>query len=299
MKKTLLLLFIAIVNSAPAQEPDPYIIVLGTAQDGGYPHTGCKRECCRKAWSNGIKVPVTCLAIVDPVSGEKWLMEATPDFIYQYHMLDSILPGVLSGIILTHAHMGHYSGLLHLGREALDAKGIPVYAMPRMKLFLENNGPWSQLAELGNISIQTIAADEPVRLNSRITVTPITVPHRDEFSETAGFIIQGPSKKVLFIPDIDKWEKWERDIVQVMEEADRAFLDGTFYSESELPGRNMSEIPHPFVPESMKLLESVKSKVCFIHLNHTNPLLDKESGEYLSVAKAGFCIASFLQKTNL
>ena len=26
------------------------IIVLGTAQDGGYPQTGCKNKCCIDAW---------------------------------------------------------------------------------------------------------------------------------------------------------------------------------------------------------------------------------------------------------
>ena len=41
------------------------------------------------------------------------------------------------GIFLTHAHIGHYSGLIHLGKEALGAKGISVYAMPKMSFFLK------------------------------------------------------------------------------------------------------------------------------------------------------------------
>eukprot|EP00957_Ditylum_brightwellii_P156501 11911053-Ditylum_brightwellii.AAC.1 len=60
------------------------------------------------------------------------------------------------GIFLTHAHIGHYTGLMYLGREALGAVDVPVYAMPRMRSFLKNNGPWSQLVSLGNINIQNL-----------------------------------------------------------------------------------------------------------------------------------------------
>ena len=81
----------------------------------------------------------------------------------------------------------------------------------------------------------------------------------------------------MFIPDIDKWQKWDRDIRQMVKSHDDLFIDGTFYKNGEIPGRNMSEIPHPFIEETMALLETLppseKSKVWFIHMNHTNPAL--------------------------
>ena len=120
------------------------------------------------------------------------------------------------GIFLTHAHIGHYTGLMYLGKEAMNSSNVPVYAMPRMKTFLEENGPWSQLAKAQNIALQEMQADSSISLTANLTVTPILVPHRDEFSETVGYIISGPAKKALFIPDIDKWEKWDLDIIQMI-----------------------------------------------------------------------------------
>jgi pyrroloquinoline quinone biosynthesis protein B len=209
--------------------------------------------------------------------------------------LEHILPDKpvqLKGIFLTHAHIGHYTGLMHLGREVMGAKAFPVYAMPRMRSFLENNGPWSQLLALGNVEIRNLSADSTILLNERLSITPVLVPHRDEFSETVGFIIDGPEKSLLYIPDIDKWERWDRDIRAVLKTMDVALLDGTFYQNGEIPGRDMGEIPHPFIVESMALFADLpqdeKAKVRFIHFNHTNPLLLENSSARERVEGAGF-----------
>ena len=103
--------------------------------------------------------------------------------------------------------MGHYAGLIHLGRESANTKKTPVYAMSRMAQFLRSNGPWSQLVDLENISIQARSKQyRQFLVSPRLTVTPLVVPHRDEFSETVGFLIEGQSKRALYIPDIDKWD---------------------------------------------------------------------------------------------
>ncbi len=200
-------------------------------------------------------------------------------------------------IFLTHAHIGHYSGLMYLGREALGAKEQLVYAMPRMHTFLMENGPFSQLIKLKNISIHQLTADSTVNLNKRISVTPFLVPHRDEFSETVGYKIITRNKRVLFIPDIDKWHLWQKDIVYELKKVDLAFVDATFYSQNEIPHREMSEIPHPFVVESMRIFASLpvteKNKIHFIHLNHSNPILDTQSVETDNVLRNGYHIARF------
>ena len=277
---------------------EPFVAVLGIAQDAGFPQAGCQKDCCREAWLQpSMRRMVSCIAIVDPAGREAWMLDATPDFKDQLRRLENIMSGRdinLAGIFLTHAHIGHYTGLMHLGREVMGAEEMPVYAMPRMKSFLENNGPWSQLVSLGNISLRNLAADSMVILNGRIKVTPMSVPHRDEFSETVGFKIEGPQKSLLFIPDIDKWHLWKRDIVEEVKQVDYALLDGTFYQNGEIPGRDMSEIPHPFIMESMavfeNLLEGEKSKIHFIHFNHTNPVLLENSEARKSVLEARFGI---------
>jgi pyrroloquinoline quinone biosynthesis protein B len=175
----------------------------------------------------------------------------------------------------------------------MGTKLVQVYSMPKMKNYLESNGPWNQLVTLKNIELKILSDGNQINLNDRIKITPFLVPHRDEFSETVGYKIEGPKKSIIFIPDIDKWSKWEKDIVKIVDENDYALLDGSFFQNGEIPGRDMSEIPHPFIIESLKKLESSnkKSKVYFIHLNHTNPALIKDSNAQQQIINAGFNIA--------
>ena len=274
-----------------------YITVLGIAQDGGYPQAGCTAEHCLRHWrGEEDKRHVVSLGLTDQASGQNWLFEATPDFTTQLQQLQQASGSTnLSGIFLTHAHMGHYAGLLQLGREAMGAKGIPVYVMPRMKKFLENNAPWSQLVALGNIKLILMEQDKPIQLTPTLRVIPLQVPHRDEFSETVGFRIETSEKSLLFIPDIDKWPLWEKDIRAEVARVEVALLDATFYQEGELPNRNMSEIPHPFVAETIALFSPLpaaeKRKVKFIHFNHTNPLM-LEGPERDAVKQLGFEVAT-------
>jgi pyrroloquinoline quinone biosynthesis protein B len=282
--------------------------MLGIAQDGGYPQAGCRGECCARAWRDAsLRRGVSCLGIVDPATGQRWLLDATPDFPQQLRALDELAPPTavpgLAGILLTHAHIGHYTGLMHLGREAIAARKVPVYAMPRMRQFLASNGPWDQLVRLENVELRTLRADEPVALNERLTATPIPVPHRDEYSETVGFQIEGPKHAVLYISDIDKWERWDRTIEKLIAEVDVAYLDGTFFTESEIPGRSMAEILHPFIEESMKRFEALpraeRAKIRFIHLNHTNPALRPDSAARRQIERAGFHVAEIGEQVGL
>lgn len=275
------LLLTACATAAPPSQ-QPYVVVLGIAQDGGYPQAGCRRDDCVQAFAGARKAEhVASLGIVDPQSGQRWIIDATPDFPRQLHELEKHAGAPrdprtpLDGILLTHAHIGHYLGLAHLGREVLGTRGVSVFAMPRMRTFLEQNGPWSQLVSLKNIELTTLANGETIRLNERISVTPLLVPHRDEFSETVAFIVRGPQHSVLWLPDIDKWEKWQTPIESVVAQVDVAFVDATFYSAAELPGRDLREIPHPTVEETLQRFANspLRSRIRFIHLNQSNPLL--------------------------
>ena len=258
-------------------EESPYIVVLGIAQDGGLPHAGCMKKCCEKLWNTGENEKVSSIGIVDPKTRQSWLIDATPDFASQLNILESVHNTKLSGIFLTHAHIGHYVGLLQLGREVMGAKGMPVYAMPKMKAFLSNNRPWNQLLSIGNIKIQNLQDSKEIKLTNRMYIEPFLVPHRDEFSETVGYRIVSNDKSLVYIPDIDKWGKWDQDIFKVVLHTDYALLDGTFYSSDEIPHRDMSEIPHPFIIETMDLFENMntrnREKIFFIHFNHSNPAI--------------------------
>lgn len=297
---TLIMIFLLFCKArSQAQEEQPYVQVLGIAQDGGYPHLGCKADCCTKAWANdSLKRFVVSLALVDPVSKKWWLFEATPDINGQLHYFQQLTnkqyPYLPEGIFVTHAHIGHYTGLMQLGMEVFDTKDVNVYCLPKMRAFLETNGPWSQLVTKKNILLHTLSTSEDLKLNDRISISSFVVPHRDEYSEAAGFRISTSAKKYLFIPDINKWSKWDKDIVKEVAAVDVAFLDATFYRITELRSRKIEEVPHPLVVETEELFlkapAETRAKLVFIHFNHTNPLMtDKTLREKLN--SEGFRLA--------
>ena len=276
-----------------------YITILGIAQDGGYPHIGCQKQCCADFYNGNLpKKSVVSLGLVDIEHQQKWLFDATPDMhtqlaeLQQKHIKKETL---IDGIFLTHAHIGHYTGLMYFGREAYGKKNIPVFTMPKMKEFLTNNGPWSQLVSLQNIVLKNLQHDSTIILNSKLKVTPFLVPHRDEFSETVGYKLEGTKNTALFIPDIDKWHKWKKNIIEEVKKVEYAFVDATFLDQNEVK-RAMTEVPHPFIKETMNLFKNeslaTKNKVIFIHFNHTNPALQKDSKERKEIEKLGFRFAN-------
>ena len=266
--------------------------ILGVVQDGGFPHLGNNKTCCDNVDQNRY---VTSILLTNNLNNESYLFDASPDINEQLNFMGDRIKKDLKGIFLTHAHIGHYTGLMYFGREALNSRLINVYAMPRMKKFLEKNGPWSQLVELQNISIKQISNNSKISIDPNVIVQPIEVPHRGEFSETVGYKIYGPNKILLFIPDIDKWYLWEKSIIDEIKKVDYALIDATFYDSKEVNYRDVSEIPHPFVVESLELFDPIKqkekNKIFFIHLNHTNPLLNDKSEEYKYIINKGYNVA--------
>jgi len=310
-----LALSISFIEISVAQDTgsdeDPYIFVLGISQDGGTPQAGSNDH---PAWTDPSKRRLaTSLGLIDPRSGKTWMFEASPDFRQQWYDLDmqsrshssqetsrDTIPrrAAPDGIFLTHAHMGHYVGLMFLGHESMGASHLTVYAMEEMADYLSYNGPWEQLVRYDNIAIRELRHSVPVQLTDDIRVIPLLVPHRQEYSEVVGYRIEGPNRTVLFIPDIDSWSDWDLEgsrIERILETVDVAYLDGTFFGDGEIPGRDMSTFPHPFITTTMDRLadlpENQRSKIRFIHLNHTNPASDPLSPEAQQISERGFNVA--------
>jgi pyrroloquinoline quinone biosynthesis protein B len=294
-----------LIISISVNSQSEYIYILGNTQDAGLPHIGCQHPFCEDSFNVYEEHYTTSIAVVNSDLKKYILFEATPDITFQLNNLkknifdEFLLP---ESIYITHAHIGHYTGLMYFGREALGAKDLMVRVLPRMSNFLQNNGPWSQLVDINNIKIKEINFGLSTKELANIDVTPVQVPHRDEYSETAGYIIKGKNKKALFIPDIDKWEKWDRDLSQLAKEFDFLLIDATFYDSKEI-NRDISDIPHPLVTETIDLLSRLntenRSKVYFIHMNHTNMMLDPNSKLSKLVKSKGFNIARLGQKLYL
>ncbi len=303
-------------SQGPAAQSDPardavdasvFVVVLGIAQDGGVPQAGTRHP----GWTRPEhRRRVVCLALVDTQSSQRWMFEATPDFREQLHVLDRVAPVPaspgLDGIFLTHAHIGHYTGLMFLGHESMGARDVPVYAMPKMRHFLSTHGPWDQLVRYENVRLRDLRDGERVSLNARVSVLPFEVPHRPEYSEVVGYRVDGPRRSLLFLPDIDSWDAFDAAgtrIEDLLADVDVAYLDATFYANGEIPGRDMSGFPHPFITHSMQRFDALpakeRAKVRFIHLNHTNPALRPDSPERRVIESRGFRVAEELERFDL
>jgi pyrroloquinoline quinone biosynthesis protein B len=300
------LLLLAALAPAAAPPPTPRVVVLGMAQDGGMPQTGCDCTHCSAARRNpALARHVASLAIHIPRTNHVYLVDATPDLPAQIERIHAFHPhpagkvdrAPVDGVLLTHAHIGHYLGLAHFGFESLNTRGIPVWVSPRMAAYLRANGPWSQLVRLENIVLREFQPGQPFDLEAGVAVKPIQVPHRDEYSDTMAFVIRGPSKTLLYVPDTDTWQTWAKPLPDVLrhEKVDVALLDGTFYSPDELPDRDVTKIKHPLITATMDLLEPlVKAgtvRVYFTHLNHSNPAFENGGAARRAIERRGFRVA--------
>ena len=316
-----ILLVSACSHPAPGDEPagrpalaapagGPVVRVVGTVQDGGLPHAACDCVRCEAARRDDTRRRnIASLAILHPEPRQVFLIDATPDIRRQ---LDAVAGwkefaqgrvdrAPLAGVLLTHAHIGHYAGLAFLGFEAIHTRDLPVYCSQSMSAFLADNGPWSQLVELGNIERIEIVPGESFSLAPDLSVVPLEIPHRREYTDTLGFLISGPRRTVLYVPDTDSWRAWDPELTTYLDDVDVAILDGTFYSAEELPGRSVDSIGHPLITESMDLLQSWSGRIeiYFTHLNHSNPALDPDAPERREITRRGFAVLDERQEIPL
>ncbi len=277
-------------NKTQDRESEVMVKVLGTAQDGGFPQMGCYCENCRLARRNPkLARKVVSLGLLNFSTGKSFMMEATPDTARQVDMIQSVDPGFkrmkgnpIDGILLTHADIGHYPGLIQFRPEVTTVRQLPVYCTKIMGRFLSENEPWKYMVQKKIIELKKFEFNTKIPLDEGIAFEAVKVPH-DKHSDMAGYKILGPNKSLLFIPDIDYWEERFRDIVASV---DYAFLDGTFYSDRRGSKR------HPLIMKSMEFFKGIESKtdIFFTHFNHSNKLLGRDKSIRKAIEDRGFFI---------
>ncbi len=266
------------------------LIILGSGQDVGIPHIGCYCEVCEIARKDvKFRRFGPSVAVINAEKPAAYMFDASPDIKYQFDMIHDIMPvdwaagqKPVEGIFLTHAHIGHYEGLMQLGKEGMDIRNLLVYCTPKMKEFLRENFPFSYLVARKNIDIREIRPEETFTFDG-FEVRAFGVPHRNEIADTFAFEIVA-NKKVIYLPDIDDWNE---DSLRRIKEADIALIDGTFYREEELT--RFAAVPHPPIREAIKKLEGLKTEIYFTHINHTNPI-NRDSEEKQLILDKGFKI---------
>ena len=105
---------------------------------------------------------------------------------------------------------------------------------------------------------------------------------------------------MLFLPDHDDWEQTLKSVGHTNPNdwfqslrATHVLLDATFWNGEELPGRDMKDVPHPTVEDSIERLQQGGvggPEIILIHLNHTNPLNNPNSPESRMIEDAGHSV---------
>ena len=251
------------------------IHVLGTAQDAGVPHLGCVCAACAHARAHPAARRLPTSIGIAGQSGRILLVDATLALTEQAGMLMSAEGRTdlgFDGILLTHAHVGHILGLALLGKEGARARSLPTFVTERMAVYLRTHRPWAWLIARGELALEIVAPDVPMKWDG-MELTPFSVPHRGEDTDTVGVHVSGSGRSLCYVPDTDVWSDALLDRIRT---SDTALLDGTFYSDRELPNRTQAEIPHPPIADSLERLMACGTPIAFTHLNHSNPLLDPD-----------------------
>ncbi len=293
------------MSVTPYMGRDVRVTVLGISQDGGFPQAGCGADCCKPARENpSLRRHPVSLGIVGADSSTH-LIEATRDLAWQLNLWHSVDPveKPLDSLWITHSHHGHIDGLGLFGREVINSNNLQVNCSKSLAKLIKNTPNWNLLLKLKNIylnELENLKSYTPTA-NCGFSIKPIQVPHRAELSDMHAFLIQGPNKNLLFLPDHDSWENTlkfvnKTEILEWFEDEniDIALIDGTFWSSDELKQRNQKVVIHPPIIETLQLIGEKKEgmpEIKFTHLNHTNPLNHKDSNEYLTLKKMGWSIS--------
>ncbi|HJM13507.1 MAG TPA: MBL fold metallo-hydrolase [Candidatus Thalassarchaeaceae archaeon] len=277
------------------------VAILGIAQDGGVPQAGCNCDRCTTALNDhSLRLHPTSCAVMGE-DGGLHLIEASRAIAQQLGIASDCLGlggvAIPETVCLTHTHLGHIDGLGQFGKEAMGLDSVPLMASSKVLevvIARSLDSPFELVEVCANSPFMPTEG-----CGFRYTLIPI--PHRDDQSDTHAILISGPNKTLLFLPDQDSWNQtldlygsegvksWLTDLG-----VDVALIDGTFWDGNELPGRDLSRIPHPSVSESLSRIgakEEGDPDIIFIHLNHSNPLIDEQSPETREVESMGWAVA--------
>ena len=279
------------------------VTLLGLAQDGGRPQAGCTRPCCADLAPEDAAYPVA-LGITD--GNANHLIEATRFLSQQLTVWGQ---SSIDNVLLTHAHFGHVDGLGLFGRETMNARNVGLHTSSEMEHLIDRTPQWSLMLEQGVFDAKVFHDGDRILLSEHVIAQPIRVPHRDELSDMHAFVIRGPNRSLLFLPDHDTWEetlaRHHQDNIRTWLASlgvEIALIDGTFWSNDELTGRNQDKVPHPPVSKTLEMLgprQEHDPEIYFIHLNHTNPLYDSDSEASVRLATSGWSVAQQGQTFSL
>ena len=295
------------------------ITVLGSAAGGGFPQWNCNCRNCAGVRAGSVRAkPRTQSSIfVQPDAGtDGVLFNASPDILEQIRSHPALQPNravrdsAIAGVVLMDGQVDHVTGLFMLRERAAP---LPLWCTDPVDADLNHGNPVLRvLGHFCGVQRHPIGLDGGwfevpgvAELRFRALALPGKAapysPHRDApvAGDNIGITIHDRSsdKSAFYAPGLGAITP---AVFDAMASADAVFVDGTFWTDDEMPRLGLSrktarEIGH--LPQSgpggmIEWLDRLGPATArhLIHINNTNPILDEDSAERATLARHGIVV---------
>lgn len=288
--------------------------LLGSAAGGGVPQWNCACSICDLCRNYPEQVqPRLQLQAAFSCNSDSWfLINASPDLRFQIEGNRSLHPSPraskrntpIKGILLTSADLDSVLGVLLLR----EFQPLTIYATSLVREILESNSFFIMLTRVeSQLTWVEITPDVTFSLEDGLLCTPISLSdslpyyvrqgsNRDFGLANIGLIIESGPMRIAYTPSVPEITD---KLKTVYDSCEIIFVDGTFWSNSELRqihddtplARSIGHVPMSGEDGTIALLANTKCRnKIFIHINNTNPVLNRKSAEYETAREAGWQI---------
>ncbi len=289
------------------------IIVLGAAAGGGFPQWNAASPNNARAFAGDPNFPTqTSCSLAISQNGEDWiLLNASPDIRQQIiatpelHPQGALRASPIKAVVLTGADVDAFAGLLILR----ERQPFDVWASPYVLDAISRNPIFNVLAA-DTVSRHAIPLDASFKPVADLAVRaydlggkpPLYLEPEQGLTSQPGANValhvrgtHGPA--LAFVPSCAEISP----AIDHVASADTMFFDGTMYTDDEMlrsgegpkTARRMGHMPMTGPDGSIERLRAKRLGMTnyFIHINNSNPVLNRTSPEREAIEEAGWRIA--------
>lgn len=294
-----------------------HVLVLGSAAGGGFPqwNCGCRNCVSLRAGQPGFSARSQDSVAVSANGRDWFLLNASPDVLRQCQATAELWPRALrhspiGGVVLTNGDLDHVLGLFQLR----ESQPLAVYATARVHAGLRENAALRTLQRFdGHLRVEDLELGTSRQLEaadgtpSGLFVEAVAVPGKPPLHLAGKYEPSSEDNVALRVRTASSGTLVYASAIAdagrvrpLFEGCSALLLDGTFWSERELPelgvnmgpARTMAHQPMGGAGGSLRALADLAvPRRLFTHLNNTNPVLDENSREHAEVRAQGWEVA--------
>jgi pyrroloquinoline quinone biosynthesis protein B len=279
--------------------------ILGSAAGGGVPQWNCSCPNCAAA-RRGERPCRSQSSFAISADGKRWwLVNVSPDVAAQIEAFAPLQPNEtrgtpIAGFLITDANVDHLGGLAVLRQDG--DHHFELYSSATVRAVAKTQPAFAPFAGAPH-HWHTVASDESFVLDERLHVRVVAVPgltpgydgRRAVIDAVVAYEIgdAGGTSSVLFAPVFAAFEAPLREAVS---RCDLALLDGSFWSDDELSelgvakaAQSLGHLPVGGPDGSLAALGPLPqaTRVGYVHVNNSSPLLDPDSHAARAARDAG------------